>query len=129
MSFCAPLSVLTGLSFQLSKFLETRERGALFTNASFRLPDHPTQPIFDWVTFDVLCNTLDKTLQESVGFYDPAQIVIVFVYLPSHTGNSVAIWRRKLPVPGNVRRMYQPQIDIVKKSLRQPKDYVVYLEE
>lgn len=72
---------------------------------------------------------MDKTLQESVAFYDPAQIVLVFVYLPSHTGNSVAIWRRKIPVPGNIRRTYQQQIDKAKKALRQPKDYVVYVEE
>ncbi|KAJ3511288.1 hypothetical protein NMY22_g15693 [Coprinellus aureogranulatus] len=98
----------------LTKFLETH---------------HPNQPVFDWLNFDALQNTMDKTLQESVAFYDPAQIVIVFVYLPSHTGNSVAIWRRKIPVPGNVRRMYQQQIDMTKKGLRQPKDYVVFVEE
>ncbi|KAF6762578.1 hypothetical protein DFP72DRAFT_802191 [Ephemerocybe angulata] len=113
----------------LSKFIQTRERGALFTNAAFRLPDHPTQPVFDWVNFDILQKTMDKTLQESVAFYDPAQIVLVFIYLPSPTGNSVAIWRRKLPIPGNIRRLLQNDLDAVKKQLRPVRDYVLYLEE
>ena len=109
--------------------MQSRERGALFVNAAFRLPDQPTQPVFDWVTFDTLQNTMDKTLQESVAFYDPGQIVLVFVYLPSHTGNSVAIWRRKIPVPGNVRLMLQKELGIVKKGLRPAKDYVLFVEE
>ncbi|RXW21160.1 hypothetical protein EST38_g4694 [Candolleomyces aberdarensis] len=113
----------------LHKFVQSGERGALFTNAAFRLPDQPTQPVFDWVAFDMLQNTMDKTLQESVAFYDPGQIVLVFVYLPSHTGNSVAIWRRKIPVPGNVRLMLQKELSVVKKGLRPEKDYVILLDE
>lgn len=71
---------------------------------------------------------MDKTLQQSVAFYDPAQIVVVFVYLPSESGNSVAIWRRKLPVPGNVRKMYQKEIAAVKKGLRPEKDYIIHVD-
>ena len=77
----------------------------------------------------MLQNTMDKTLQESVAFYDPGQIVLVFVYLPSHTGNSVAIWRRKIPVPGNVRLMLQKELGAVKKGLRPEKDYVLFVDE
>ncbi|KAJ2933635.1 hypothetical protein H1R20_g3413, partial [Candolleomyces eurysporus] len=113
----------------LHKFVQSGERGALFTNAAFRLPDQPTQPVFDWVAFDMLQNTMDKTLQESVAFYDPGQIVLVFVYLPSHTGNSVAIWRRKIPVPGNIRMKLKKELSVVKKGLRPEKDYVIILDE
>ena len=109
--------------------MDTGERGALFANAAYRLPDHPNQPVLDWMSFDQIQRTFDKTLQESVAFYDPAQIVVVFVFIPSHTGNSVAIWRRKIPVPGNVRRKYETDIAKLKKKLRPPKDYVIYVED
>ena len=70
---------------------------------------------------------MDKTLQESVAFYDPAVQVIVFVFLPSRTGNSVAVWRRKIGVPDDVRQAYQSQIKKVMAKLR--KDYLVHVEE
>lgn len=70
---------------------------------------------------------MDKTLQESVAFYDPAVQVIVFIFLPSKTGNSVAVWRRKISVPDDVRQAYQSQIKKVMAKLR--KDYLVHVEE
>lgn len=114
---------------QLMKFLERKERGALFVNTIFRMHQHPREPAFDYLTFNQLQGTMDKTLQESVAFYDPARLVTVFVYLPSQTGNSVAIWRRKVPVPDNARLKYQAEIDAIVKTLRKDKDYVVMVDE
>ncbi|KAF8974634.1 hypothetical protein BDZ97DRAFT_1774637 [Flammula alnicola] len=116
-------------TYGLIKFLESRERGALFVNALFRMHQHPNEPAFDWLTFNQLQGTMDKVLQESVAFYDPARLVIIFVYLPSQTGNSVAIWRRKINVPDNARLKYQPEINAVVKTLRSEKEYIVMVDE
>lgn len=72
---------------------------------------------------------MDKTLQESAAFYDPSRLVTVFVYLPSQTGNSVAIWRRKINVPDSAKIKYQAEIAAVVKNLRQEKDYVLMVDE
>lgn len=87
------------------------------------------EPELDWLTFDQLQGTRDKTLQESTAFYNAAHVVVVFVYLPSPTGNSVAIWRRKISVPDDAREKYQSQIHAVVKKLRSDKDYVVIVDE
>jgi hypothetical protein len=116
------------LSFsQLHKFLETHKRGALFVNADYSLPQSPHEPTFDWVTIDQLGDTLDKVLQESVALYDPAKQVIVFIFLLSKSGNSMAIWRRKILVPGILQTGYKDVIAEIKAGL-QP-NYPVYVEE
>jgi len=61
--------------------------------------------------------------------YDPAMTVIVFVFLPSKTGNSVAAWRRKLIVPNNTRLRFQKELDIALLGLKDPKNYIVYVDE
>jgi hypothetical protein len=127
--FSVWLNVDDFLHEQLIKFLETRERGALFVNAVFRMHQHPNEPAFDWLTFNQLQGTMDKTLQESTAFYDPARLVTVFVYLPSQSGNSVAIWRRKINVPDSARLKYQAEINAVVRNLRSEKDYVVMVDE
>ncbi|KDQ64673.1 hypothetical protein JAAARDRAFT_118061 [Jaapia argillacea MUCL 33604] len=114
-------------SFGLHKFLQTREKGALFANADFRPVGHPQEPAFDWIIFDQLQLTMDRILQESVAHYDPATQVIVFVFLLSPTGNSMAIWRRKLTVPNNLRLQYPQEIQLAKAALR--KDYPVHVDE
>ncbi|KAI9000994.1 hypothetical protein BD414DRAFT_473304 [Trametes punicea] len=114
----------------LQKFLETRERGALFFNADYRVPSPtpgaPPQPAYDWVTIDRIQRTLDAILQESVALYDPAFQVIVFVFLLSPSGNSMALWRRKLNVPDSLRDENRDEILAVKAEL---KDYPVYVDE
>jgi len=70
---------------------------------------------------------MDKILQESVVCYDPAVQVIVFVFLPSKSGNSIAVWRRKIAVPNNVRLTFQDEIYVAKQGLK--KDYVVHVDE
>lgn len=121
-------SVSYGLgSFGLHKFLQTRERGALIVNADYRPSKSPNEPAFDWLTFPELQKTMDRTLQESVAFYDPSALVVVFVFLPSKSGKSLAIWRRKIAVPSNVRLAYQAQITQAIDSLS--RDYSVYVDE
>lgn len=96
-------------------------------NADYRPAKHPNEPAFDWLTFDDLQPTMDQVLQESVAYYDPFVHVIVFVFLPSKSGNSMAIWRRKIAVPNNVRLAYQAQIQQALAALR--KNYVVHVDE
>ncbi|KAL4075773.1 hypothetical protein J3A83DRAFT_4088600 [Scleroderma citrinum] len=114
-------------SFGLQKFLHTRERGALVVNADYVPPQGPNHYALDWMTWDQIQPTMDRVLQESVGYYNPSSHVIVFVYLPSPSGNSVAIWRRKLLLPDNIRLSHQAQITQVMSSLR--KTYPVYVDE
>ncbi|KAI9063224.1 hypothetical protein FKP32DRAFT_1592688 [Trametes sanguinea] len=114
----------------LQRFLDSQERGALFFNADYRVPSPtpggPPQPAYDWVTLDKIQRTLDATLQESVALYDPAFQVIVFVFLLSPSGNSMALWRRKLAVPDSLREEHRDDILAVKAEL---KDYPVYVDE
>ena len=112
---------------QLQRFLETHKRGALFVNVDYSAPESPREPAFDWVTIDQLKDTLDKILQESVALYDPTKQVIVFIFLLSKSGNSMAIWRRKIPVPGVLRAAYKDPVAEIMAEL-QP-NYPVYVEE
>ncbi|KAI0053049.1 hypothetical protein FA95DRAFT_1579727 [Auriscalpium vulgare] len=114
-------------AFGLDKFLQTRERGALFVNAAYEPPHGSNEPAFDWLTYDSAKETRDRIIQESVGFYDPAKQVVVFVLLPSKTGNSVAMWRRKIPVPNSVRLAHLHEIQLAKAALR--KEYPVWVDE
>ncbi|KAJ7591338.1 hypothetical protein C8J56DRAFT_1003846 [Mycena floridula] len=116
-------------AFGLHKFLQSRERGALFTNAEFRMEGSPLEPAFDWLTFDELQLSKDKILQESVTSYDPSKVCIVFVFLPSQSGNSVAIWRRKINVPNNTRMMLNQEINLCMTGLRRDSEYVVHVDE
>jgi len=112
--------------FQLNRFLQTRERGALFVNASYDSPSSGG-PALGWLTYDDVVETRDHLLQESVGHYDPSMQVIVFVFLPSKSGNSLAMWRRKFPVPESIRMTHLGEIDIAKAASR--KGYTVLVDE
>lgn len=114
-------------SYGLQKFLHTRQRGALFVNAEYSPPQAPNQPALDWMSWEQIQPTMDRVLQESVGYYKPATHVVIFVYLPSPSGNSVAIWRRKLAIPDNVRLAYQAQITQIISAL--PTVYPVLVDE
>lgn len=50
----------------------------------------------------------------------------MFVFLLSPSGNSMALWRRKLNVPDSVRDAHHDDILAVKAEL---KDYPVYVDE
>ncbi|KAH8118350.1 hypothetical protein DFH11DRAFT_1540546 [Phellopilus nigrolimitatus] len=116
-----------GILIQFSKFLQSRERGALFVNADYRPPTSPTEPAFDWLTFDEIQPSMDRTLQESLAFYEPSTQVLVFVFLLSKSQNSMAIWRRKLPLPNNLRLTYGPQIAQATAGLK--KKYPIHIDE
>jgi hypothetical protein len=98
----------------------------LFINAAY---DSPTGggPALDWLTYENVVETRDRLLQESVGFYDPSIQVVVFVFLPSKSGNSLAMWRRKVTVPDSIRLTHLREIDLVKMTLK--KDYPVLVDE
>lgn len=115
------------IDLQLEKFLETGQRGALIANVDYRTVGTNPQPAFDWLTLTDLERTRDRIFQESVVFYDPAFQVIVFVFLLSTTGNSMAVWRRKLTVPENLRLAHQQELLAAKAQLK--KDYPVYVDE
>lgn len=87
------------------------------------------EPAIDWLTFNQLQGTMDKTLQESVAFYDPSAQVMVFVYLPSESGNSIAIWRVKINVPEKTRLKYRAEINAMVKILPKHTEYSVYVDE
>ncbi|KAJ7276114.1 hypothetical protein B0H12DRAFT_1005091 [Mycena haematopus] len=116
-------------AYGLHRFLQSRERGALFANADYRPPNSPNEPAFDWLTFDQLQITRDRILQESVAFYDPSVTTLVFVFLPSKSGNSVAMWRRKIAVGNNARASRINDIHLAMVGLRREKDYVVHVDE
>jgi len=113
----------------LQKFLHEGQRGALIANADFRIGAHgyPSQPAFDWISIDALQPTLDRIFQESVVCYNPAFQVVVFVFLLSRSGNSMAVWRKKVPIPDNLRRANEEHIQRVMQTL-DPK-YRVYVDE
>ncbi|KAH9943421.1 uncharacterized protein BXZ73DRAFT_87749 [Epithele typhae] len=114
----------------LSQFLRTRQRGALFSNADYHASSAVgarVQPAFDWLKLSELQTTLDSTLQSSVTLYDPAYQVVVFVFLLSPSGNSMAVWRRKLNIPEAIRDAQMNHILEVKASLKI--SYPVYVDE
>lgn len=120
---------IDGCQPQLIKFLQNKERGGLFINAIFRMRRNPREPALDWLTFRQVQGTMDKTLQESVAFYDPSAQVMVFVYLPSESGNSIAIWRLKINVPDKTKAKYKAEINEMVKSLPKHTDYIVCVDE
>jgi hypothetical protein len=96
-------------------------------NADFRPSQSPSEPAFDWITYSDAEKTKDRTLQESIAFYEPAMEVLVFVFLLSKSGNSMAMWRRKLIVPNNTRLTLGAQISQAKAGLA--KQYPIYIDE
>jgi hypothetical protein len=97
---------------QVLKFLETGERGALITsvfpnlfqhvldksgtdmfanrNVMYRAKKSPLEPAFDYLTWPQANMTFDRTLQQSLAYYDPETQVVVFVFLLSESQNSVS---------------------------------------
>ncbi|KAG8897542.1 hypothetical protein FRC01_011294 [Tulasnella sp. 417] len=112
----------------LNKFLSWRQRGALFANADFRPWKSPEEPGFDWMTFDEVQNTLDKTLQESIATYDPATTALVFVFLVSKSGSSVAIWRRKVTIPTSLQLKHNIEIQRIKRNMADGAKPVIKVE-
>ncbi|KAH7344870.1 hypothetical protein B0J17DRAFT_702425 [Rhizoctonia solani] len=85
--------------YGLDMYLALGVKGAIMTNAGYHAPEWPDSPAYDWITFDDARKTGDKILQESIAFTDPSTTTLVFIFLMSRSGESMAIWRRKFTVP------------------------------
>ncbi|CEL57844.1 hypothetical protein RSOLAG1IB_02588 [Rhizoctonia solani AG-1 IB] len=85
--------------YGLDMYLALGVKGAIMTNAGYHAPEWPDSPAYDWITFDDARKTGDKVLQESIAFSDPSKTTLVFIFLMSRSGESMAIWRRKFTVP------------------------------
>lgn len=105
----------------------TGKRGIFVSNTEFQYPK-PSQPgfadpCFDWLTIDELHVTHDQTLQESLICYNPREQVVIVVFLLSKSGNSMALWRRKVPLTDELKKLYSKEIEDVMKVLDgQPRD-------
>lgn len=87
------------------------------SNVGFRNPKLPNSPAFDWLPFHEAVETHDRTLQESIADYNPECHVLVFVFLLSHSGKSLAMWRRRLYVPNVVLKQHHAEVTQVIDSL------------
>jgi hypothetical protein len=54
-------------SLQLHKYIETMTKGALISNAEYRLAHAPDEPAFDWITLEQARDTLDRRFQEGIA--------------------------------------------------------------
>lgn len=112
----------------LHKYLNTRCRGALISNAAYRPEKTPEEPAFDWITFEQARGTLDATFQEGIAKYDPSTTFIVYIFLLSPTGNSMGIWKRKLPIPAELRNEYAGELAQVNAYVNR-KPHVIAVEK
>ncbi|KAF8529001.1 hypothetical protein BU17DRAFT_36771, partial [Hysterangium stoloniferum] len=101
----------------VNQFIEHKSRGALFVNADSRYWQNAEEPNFDWLSFDDVVPSYDQTLQESLAFYEPYNQVLVFVILLSPSGNSAAMWRRKIEVPDSVRKRHGVELAEITEKL------------
>ena len=114
----------------VQRFLQTGQRGALFASAGYQVevtPGAPKQPAFDWLTLEQIRPTMDRILQESVVCYKPMSQVVVFVFLLSKSGSSMAVWRRKLLVPESLRMANKDALEHTIAAL--PEERIVYVDE
>lgn len=61
----AKICLLTCL--KIHKFVDTKSRGALISNAAYRSARTPDEPAFDWITLEESRRTLDATFQEGIA--------------------------------------------------------------
>ncbi|KAF8609267.1 hypothetical protein BDV93DRAFT_518107 [Ceratobasidium sp. AG-I] len=87
--------------YGIDRYLEDGVKGAIMTNAGYYAPEWPVSPAYDWISFDDARATGDKVLQESIALTDPATTTLVFIFLVSRSGESMAVWRRKFTVPAS----------------------------
>ncbi|KZW04035.1 hypothetical protein EXIGLDRAFT_12460 [Exidia glandulosa HHB12029] len=129
----------------LQQFIQHREPGCFFVNASYRLPHRPHTPGFDWLRYaDVVCaippvvirfwtanaplsQTCDRTIQQSLMYYDPGEFALVFVFLVSETGNSMACWRRRIPIPQQMTARHRSEIAKIKAEMKK-RNYKIYVD-
>ncbi|KAF8342955.1 uncharacterized protein EI90DRAFT_2902635, partial [Cantharellus anzutake] len=103
--------------FGMEKFLKTKKRGAVVSNAGYVSRSHPEDPVFDWLPFDQAQRTHDRTLQESIASYDPTTTTVVFVFLVSNSYSSMAIWRKLLTIPPSIQLRMNVPLEKLKREL------------
>ncbi|CAE6479141.1 unnamed protein product [Rhizoctonia solani] len=116
------------VTFGAEQFVETKMKGAVICNVDYRRPDHPDDLAFDWITYKDAQKTLDPTLQKSITRNDPANAVLVVIFLLSPSLNSLAIWRKSVPMNSNVDRVLAYKVERVKRETAgQEKDMAIRL--
>lgn len=110
--------------YGIDRYLEDGVKGAIMTNAGYYAPEWPVTPAYDWISFDDARSTGDKVLQESIAFTDPSTTTLVFIFLVSRSGESMAIWRRKFTVPPS--ELLRRQSDLRRVSLDAQRRGLVY---
>lgn len=103
-------------SFGVRNYLETG-RGAIFCNAYHNTNDS-SKIVVDWVTFRDTQKTRDKMLQQDLLSNDPATSVLVYVFRISTDKRSVAIWRKRIPLPSNISGRNATAISARKRELK-----------
>jgi hypothetical protein len=68
--------------------------------------------------FTTLFSTDANCHTECTQFNDPAKEAVVFVFLLSKTGNSIAIWRRRIALPPDLVRQYANEIAAAKSTMK-----------
>lgn len=113
----------------MRKFLQNKERGALFTDANYRSQQIPQLPAFNWIGFDSLQQIDDKFTKESVAYYDSAREVVIFVVLPSMVDNRIALWQRIVNIPNVVQLTFHGVIKLAMGDLRDREAKSTEMEE
>lgn len=112
-------------SIALNQYVTYRQPGCFLVNATWRNEDRPNTPGFDWMTLSELADTHDRIIQQSLLYYQPLEFALVFVFLLSQSGNSIACWRRKLEISGPLKAQYQREVKLVQRELAQQQHYIL----
>jgi hypothetical protein len=122
-------------------------KGAVICNVDYNPPNHPDDLAFDWyagstiiecgvmlnpphrITYKDAQKSLDSTLQKSITRTDPANTVLVVIFLLSPSLNSLAIWRKSLAIDhAKFDRVLAYKVDKVKReTAEREKDMTIRL--
>ncbi|KAG8744537.1 hypothetical protein FRC10_009989 [Ceratobasidium sp. 414] len=104
--------------FGAEQFVQSRIRGAIMCNVDYHPPGYPSELAFDWITLKDAQKTLEPVLQKAIIQSDPATSVLVIVFLLSSSLNSLAIWRKCVPIPpGLLDRRLLHEVERVKREI------------
>ncbi|KAG9090575.1 hypothetical protein FS749_000447 [Ceratobasidium sp. UAMH 11750] len=104
--------------FGAEQFVQGRVRGAVMCNVDYHPPGHPDELSFDWITLKDAQKTLEPVLQKAIIQTDPATSILVIVFLLSSSLNSLAIWRKCVPIPpGLLDRRLLYEVERVKRDI------------
>ncbi|KAG9093431.1 hypothetical protein FRC07_011468, partial [Ceratobasidium sp. 392] len=104
--------------FGAEQFVLGRTRGAIMCNVDYHPPGNPNELAFDWITFKDAQKSLEPVLQKAIMQIDPATSVLIIVFLLSPSLNSLAMWRKCVPIPpGFLDRRELHEIEKVKRAI------------